>query len=145
MIFSSVAIASDHRGYRMKSEFIAYFNELGYEYTDFGTIDEINSVDYPDYARQVTDYVTSQKKSFGVLICHSGVGMSIAANRHKGIRAVLCYSEEIAKLSRAHNNANILCFGSGFMNVLIAKRCFRVFVATHFEPRHTIRLMKIDE
>lgn len=145
MIFGSVAIASDHRGYKLKSELIAYFDELGYKYTDFGTNDEINSVDYPDYARKVTDYVTSQKNSLGVLICHSGVGMSIAANRRKGIRAVLCYSEEIAKLSRAHNNANILCFGSGFMNVLMAKRCFRVFVDTNFEPRHAIRLMKIDE
>ena len=122
MIFNSVAIASDHRGYQMKSALIAYLDELGYRYTDFGASNETTSVDYPDFA-----------------------GMSIAANRRKGIRAVLCYSEEIARLSREHNNANILCFGTGFLDVSLAKKCLITFMNTSFDPRHSRRLEKIDK
>lgn len=145
MIFNSIAIASDHRGYRMKSAFITYFEELGYEYTDFGTSNDETSVDYPDFANMVTDYVSSHKNAMGILVCFSGVGMSIVANRHKGIRAVLCYSEEIARLSRKHNNANILCFGAGFLDISLAKKCFTTFIETPFDPRHSIRLEKIDK
>ena len=144
MIFSSIAIASDHRGYQMKSEFITYFDEQGYRYTDFGTGNETTSVDYPDFANMVVDYVKTHEHSLGVLICHSGVGMSIVANRCKGIRAVLCYSEEIAKLSREHNNANVLCFGAGFIDISLAKKCFATFIETPFDSRHSIRLEKID-
>jgi len=145
MIFNSIAIASDHRGYQMKSELISYFHEIGYSYTDFGTDNEDISVDYPDFAGMVTDYVKTHKKALGILLCFSGVGMSIAANRHKGIRAVLCYSEEIAKLSREHNNANVLCFGAGFIDLSIAKNCIKTFINTQYDPRHSTRLEKIDK
>ena len=145
MIFNSIAIASDHRGYQMKSELIAYFDELNYKYVDFGTDNEATSVDYPDFANRVTDYVISHEKAMGILICFSGVGMSMAANRHKGIRAVLCCSEELAKLSREHNNANVLCFGAGFIDLSLAKMCFTTFIDTLFDPRHSTRLAKIDQ
>ena len=145
MIFNSVAIASDHRGYQMKSALIAYLDELGYRYTDFGASNETTSVDYPDFADMVTDYTINHEKAMGILICFSGVGMSIAANRRKGIRAVLCYSEEIARLSREHNNANILCFGTGFLDVSLAKKCLITFMNTSFDPRHSRRLEKIDK
>lgn len=145
MIFDSIAIASDHRGYQMKVALSAYFKELGYEYTDFGASSGSSSVDYPDYAFKVTDYVASHENSVGVLICYSGIGMSIAANRIRGMRAVLCYSNEIARLSREHNNANVLCFGAGFIDTSDAKCCFRTFINTAFDPRHSMRLRKLEK
>ena len=145
MIFDSIAIASDHRGYWMKSDIMEYFQNLGYEFEDRGTASDCISVDYPDYARKVTEYVTSHKNSFGILICHSGVGMSIATNRVKGIRAVLCYNEEIAKLSREHNDANVICFGAGFINKELAIKCLEIFSNTVFDERHLPRIQKIEE
>lgn len=144
MIFDSIAIASDHRGYWLKHDLMEYFGQFGYEFEDFGTENDCVSVDYPDYAKKVTDYVLSKPRSFGILICHSGVGMSIAANRVKSIRAVLCNEEEIARLSRLHNNANVICFGAGFIYNETAIRCLNTFMRTEFDERHQVRLCKID-
>ena len=146
MVFDSkaIAIAADHRGYWLKHDLMEYFEQFGYEFEDFGTENDCFSVDYPDYARKVTDYITAHPNAFGILICHTGVGMSIAANRIKGIRAVLCYDEEIAKLSREHNNANVICLGSGFIYSEVAIKCINTFMNTEFDERHQFRLDKID-
>lgn len=145
MIFSSIAIASDHRGYQLKSHLVEYFEACGYNFTDFGTTSETPSVDYPDYAKKVAKYVVGHPNSCGVLICYSGVGMSISANRFASIRAVLCYSAEIAKLSREHNNANVICIGACFVNTEVTKELLEAFFSTSFDTRHNTRIQKIDD
>ncbi len=144
MIFNSIAIASDHRGYLLKTRFVEFFKTHKYEFVDFGTTSDTLSVDYPDYAQKVTEYVTEHEKSCGVLICYSGVGMSISANRVPGIRAVLCYSDDIAQLSREHNDANIICFGANFVNEKTALCMFDIFSSTQFDSRHLRRIRKLD-
>jgi len=145
MEFNSIAIASDHRGYWLKKDIIDYFNKTGYNVTDFGTNNDCISVDYPDYAKKVAKHVIENKNCFGILICNSGIGMDISANRFKGIRSVLCYSEEIAKLSREHNNANIICFGAAFIEQELAIRCVEIFAKTNLsDERHLVRINKID-
>lgn len=145
MIFNSVAIASDHRGFWLKSDIIEHFQNLGYEFVDRGTSSDCVSVDYPDYAQKVTDYVLSHENACGILICYSGLGMSMAANRRHGVRAALCLSEEMAKLSREHNNANVICFGSGFMTPEEVFKCLEIFFSTQFDERHLERIQKLDE
>lgn len=146
MRFNSIAIAADHRGYWLKNEIIEHFSANGYNITDFGTDNDCVSVDYPDYAKKVAKHVLANENCFGILICNSGIGMSIAANRFKGIRAVLCENEEIAKLSREHNNSNIICFGSAFIDQELAIRCCEIFAQTKLaDDRHLIRINKIDE
>ncbi len=146
MQFDTIALASDHRGYWLKLDIIEYFKLQGYEIEDFGSDNDCVSVDYPDYAKKVANYVLENKNSFGVLVCFSGIGMNIAANRFKGIRAVLCYNEQIARLSREHNDANVICFGSRFTNPEFAIRCVDVFAnAKLADERHRIRINKIDE
>ena len=144
MIFNSIAIASDHRGYLLKTRFVEYFKAHKYEFIDFGTNCDTLSVDYPDYAQKVAEYEIEHERSCGVLICYSGVGMSISANRVAGIRAVLCYSDDIAQLSREHNDANIICFGANFVNDKSAFRMFDIFFSTPFERRHIHRIRKLD-
>lgn len=144
MIFNSMVIASDHRGYWLKADILEYFKNLGYEVKDCGTDSDCVSVDYPNYSQKVTDYLLLDENSFGVLICHSGIGMNIAANRVRGIRGVLCYEEEIAKLAREHNNANVICFGSGFIDREYAIKCVETFAHTKFDERHLPRIKKID-
>ena len=144
MIFDSIAIASDHRGYLLKSQLVGHFGACAYDFVDLGTNSNNPSVDYPDYAKKVAEYVVSTPNSCGVLICYSGVGMSIAANRFFGVRAVLCYSNEIARLSREHNDANVICLGAGFMNAELAIKLLEVFFDTPFETRHLNRVRKID-
>lgn len=144
MIFNSIVIASDHRGYWLRSDIMEHFRNLGWEVKDCGTDSDCVSVDYPDYSKKVTDYVLSTENSFGILICHSGIGMSIAANRVKGIRGVLCYEEEIARLAREHNDANVICFGSGFIDRELAIKCVDIFANTKADERHLARIRKID-
>ena len=146
MAFYSIAIASDHRGYWLKADLIEYFSSRGFQITDFGTSSDCVSVDYPDYAKKVARHVLSNEDSFGILVCHTGVGMSITANRFKNIRAVLCYDDKIAKLSREHNNANVICFGAGFISTDLAIKCSDTFANTEFiDNRHLTRINKIDE
>ena len=143
MIFSKIAIASDHRGFELKSDIIAFLDDLGIEVFDFGTNSSDVSVDYPDYAKKVSEYVTNSQDTAGILVCYSGVGMSIAANKFQRIRAVLCYSNEIAKLSREHNNANVLCLGAGFLDFADVKIIINTFLNTDFDERHINRIEKI--
>jgi len=101
-------------------------------------------VDYPDYAQKVAQDVAKRIADFGVLICKTGVGMSISANKINGIRAALCYSSEIARLSRLHNNANVLCLGGSFTESEVAKQIFQVWIETNFEGgRHEKRIEKM--
>jgi ribose 5-phosphate isomerase B len=145
MQFDSFAIASDHRGYPLKAGVIRYFSSSALSITDYGPNNEDISVDYPDYAKKVALHVLENKGSFGVLICSSGIGMAIAANRFRGIRAALCNCEELAKLSREHNDANIICLGADFMNYDAAIHCITAFYNTPFAGgRHIERIKKID-
>ncbi|MDR1234086.1 MAG: RpiB/LacA/LacB family sugar-phosphate isomerase [Holosporales bacterium] len=148
--FGCLAIASDHRGYRLKRDLIEHFRSTGYNVEDFGTDSDCISVDYPDYAKKVAHSVLNSNDCFGILICYSGIGMNIAANRVRGIRSVWCPTgdawEEIMRLAREHNDANIICFGSKFTTPEQAIKCATVFVDTEFsDNRHLIRINKIDE
>jgi ribose 5-phosphate isomerase B len=135
-------IASDHAGFVLKNKLMDYFKNK-FEFTDFGTNSE-ESVDYPDFAHKLA-YEISTKNLSGVLICGSGVGMSMVANRYKKVRAALCLNEKMAELSREHNNANVLVLGSRLISYEEAIKCFSMFFNTEFEGgRHQARLEKFN-
>lgn len=138
-----IAIGSDHGGYDLKEIIVEYLKEKGYEVTDYG-IKENERVDYPDYAKIVADAVVEQKEDLGILICGTGLGMSIAANKIKGIRAA-CVSETFsAKMARQHNDANILCFGGRVVGDEVAKTIVDAFLEAEFEGgRHCGRVDKM--
>ena len=134
-----IYIASDHAGYEMKSKLCDYFKT----FIDLGT-NSNDSVDYADFAHNLTNNVSQNEESLGILICGTGVGMSIAANRKKGIRAGLVNSTEITRLIRQHNNANVLVLPGRFMSEEEAKNCVQIFLETEFEAgRHKLRIEKI--
>jgi len=138
-----VAIASDHGGYEIKTALKEELSSLGYAALDLGTYGP-DSVDYPDFAHALADAVTQGKARCGVLICGSGIGVSITANRHFGIRAALCHNAETARLSRQHNDANVLAMGGRIISMDVARECLRVFLETEFEGgRHARRIAKI--
>ena len=139
-----IAIGSDHGGFKLKEEVKKYLDELGLEYIDFGTNSE-ESVDYPDFASKVAVSVQKKESDFGILICRSGLGMSIAANKYKGIRAVTIYNETVAKYAKQHNNANVIGLCADYINVNTAVNIIRTYLATEFEERHSTRLKKIEE
>lgn len=138
-----IAIGSDHGGFELKEIIVEYLKEKGYEVTDYG-IKENERVDYPDYARIVADAVVEKKEDLGILICGTGLGMSIAANKIKGIRAA-CVSETFsAKMARQHNDANILCFGGRVVGDEVAKTIVDAFLEAEFEGgRHCGRVDKM--
>ena len=138
-----IFIASDHAGFQLKEDLKKYFKN-DYEFYDFGT-DSIDSVDYPDFAHNLSQKISDNKNSFGLLICGSGIGMSMVANRYKDVRAALCLNEKMAKLSREHNNANVLVLGSRLISCEEAIKCFIMFFNTEFEGgRHQARLEKFN-
>ena len=138
---SQIFIASDHAGFELKQYLIETFQG---KLQDLGTY-SADSCDYPIYADKLTEEVLLTPNSVGILICGSGVGMSIAANRKKGIRAALCSNEEIAELSRKHNDANVLVLGARFISKEDAVNCVRKFLQTQFEGgRHARRIELID-
>lgn len=138
-----VAIASDHAGVDLKKILIPLIEELGHRPMDLGT-NSTESVDYPDYADAVAKKILGGEAKWGVIICGSGIGISIAANRHKGIRAALCHSGLGAELSRRHNDANVLALGARLIGTEEAKECVRRFFATDFEGgRHQKRIDKM--
>jgi ribose 5-phosphate isomerase B len=144
-IIMRIAIASDHAGFELKEKLKEYLKELGYEYEDFGTHSE-ESVDYPDYALKVAEYVAEGKCERGILVCGSGIGMSMAANKVPGIRAALCYDTETARLSREHNDANILTLGARLIDEKTAREIVKVWLTTEFAgERHSRRVKKIEE
>ncbi|MBQ9297652.1 MAG: ribose 5-phosphate isomerase B [Clostridia bacterium] len=140
-----IAIASDHRGFKVKNEINRYLEEQNIEYEDFGTYTE-ERMDYPEVAVKVAEAVQKKECDLGILICGTGFGMSLVANKYKGIRCTPCYSEEAAKFARAHNDANILALGAEHLTPHDAIRILRVFLATEFEGgRHSERLKMIEE
>ncbi len=138
-----IYIASDHAGYNLKKEIIKKFSRK-FIFIDLGTNSSNQSVNYPDYAHKLCKKVIKKNTYIGILVCGSGVGMSMAANRHKNIRAALCYSVKNSKLSRLHNNANVITLGSRLTNKKLAFKCLNTFLITDFEGgRHTKRIKKI--
>ena len=130
-------------GKRLTHSFSKSYFKNKFEFTDFGTNSE-ESVDYPDFAHKLASEISTKKLS-GVLICGSGVGMSMVANRYKNVRAALCFNENMAKLSRQHNDANILVLGSRLISEEEAIKCLLVFIETKFEGgRHQTRLDKLN-
>jgi ribose 5-phosphate isomerase B len=139
-----IAIGSDHAGFEYKGRLKKLLDEIEKPYQDFGTMSP-DSVDYPDIAHIVSKAVASGKCLQGILICGTGIGMSIVANKHKGIRAAACESSASAKLSREHNDANILCFGARITSWETATEIVKTFLSTPFNggERHMIRIEKI--
>ena len=138
-----IAIASDRAGLELKTYIINELKEQ-YDFDDLGTNNQ-DPVDYPDYAIKVVDKILSGHSEFGILICGTGIGMSIAANRHKGIRAGLCHNSLEARLTREHNDANILCLGGRMIGKECAVENVKVFLTTNFAGgRHTNRIKKLD-
>jgi len=136
-------ISSDHAGYNLKEQIKKKFKKK-YLFHDLGTDNSKVSVNYPDYAHQLCKKVAKNTKNIGILVCGSGMGMSMAANRHKKIRAAVCYSAKNTKLSRLHNNANIITLGSRLTKKNTAFKCIEIFVNTKFEGgRHNRRVRKI--
>lgn len=139
-----IALASDHAGWALKEKVKKYLKKLKHSVKDFGT-DSETSVDYPDYAEKVATAVADKKARYGILICGSGLGMCIAANKSEGIRAVNCYNRKTAELARRHNDANILCLGARLLNFAQIKRIINIWLATSFEGgRHQRRIDKIS-
>ena len=140
-----IAIGSDHGGYKLKEEIKKYLEEKEIEYTDCGTFDE-ESVDYPEIAQAVSSEIQDGHAEKGIVICRSGIGMSIVANKFKGIRCAKCNEEEEAKFSRMHNDANVLALGADYMDENKAIRIVRTWIATEFEGgRHETRVKMIEE
>ncbi len=136
-------ISSDHAGYKLKEEIKKKFRRR-YIFSDLGTHNSKVSVNYPDYAHKLCKKVSKNSKNMGILVCGSGMGMSMAANRHKKIRAAVCYSIKNTKLSRLHNNANIITLGSRLTKKNTAFRFIEIFLNTKFEGgRHKKRVSKI--
>ncbi|MVZ63351.1 ribose 5-phosphate isomerase B [Sphingobacterium humi] len=138
-----IAIGGDHAGVEYKAALVTYLQELGYIVEDFGT-NTTDSVDYPDFAHPVASSVENQSNEVGILICGSANGVAITANKHQGIRAAICWLEEISALARQHNNANVVCIPARFIDLDLAKRIVRTFLTTDFEGgRHENRVNKM--
>lgn len=141
---SLIVVASDHAGVGLKSRIIEVVEGLGHRVRDLGPADE-SSVDYPDYGHLVAEAVASGEAGLGILICGTGIGMSMAANRHAGVRAALCQDAFTAEMARRHNDANVLCLGARVIGVGVAEQVVRVFLDSSFEgARHQRRVAKIE-
>jgi ribose 5-phosphate isomerase B len=139
-----IAVGADHAGYEYKEELISFLEGKGLSFTDFGTHSP-DSVDYPDFAHPVANAVESGTASFGILLCGSANGVAITANKHAGIRAAICWGEELAKLAREHNNANVICIPARFVREGDAEKMVSIFMQTAFEGgRHARRVEKMS-
>ncbi|MCO6495351.1 MAG: ribose 5-phosphate isomerase B [Bacteroidetes bacterium] len=142
-IFSHIHIGSDHAGFKLKEELKKFLANLGYTITDHGTYSE-ESTDYPDYAHPLASAVETNQGHGGILICGSGNGVCMTANKHAHIRAALCWTKEIAELARLHNNANVICLPARFVTTTQAEEMVSTFLSTAFEGgRHERRVEKI--
>ena len=138
-----IFISSDHAGFKLKEEIKSYLSKKKISFQDMGPFND-DRVDYPDYAHKVARKVKTNKSNVGILVCGSGMGMNIAANRHKNIRAAQCFNLKSTKLSRLHNDANIITLGSRLLNKKLALTCVIAFLNTKFEGgRHLKRIKKI--
>ncbi len=143
MSHTTIAVGADHGGYKLKQEIAKQLHGMGFDVLDFGT-DNFDAVDYPDIAEAVVSAILNGKAEQGILVCGSGIGMSIAANRHNGIRAALCNDEKSAELAREHNNANILVLGERLTKLSVAKQCVKKFFLSEFQGgRHARRVKKL--
>lgn len=139
-----IAIGSDHGGFQLKEKIAGFLRKKGYKVLDFGT-DSLESCDYPLIACEVAKSVAKKKADKGILVCKTGIGNSIVANKVKGIRAALCYNIKAAELSRRHNNSNVLVLGALFTDIAKAKDIMGVWLKTKFEGgRHTRRVKQIE-
>jgi ribose 5-phosphate isomerase B len=139
-----IPIGSDHAGYETKQILINYLESLGHEVKDYGCFSD-QSIDYPDYAHPVAEHVESNPGSLGILLCGSGNGISMTANKHQSIRCALCWTNEIAELARLHNDANIIALPARFISSEEAKEMVNTFITTAFEGgRHATRVAKIS-
>src|SRR6185437_3390234 len=135
-----IAIGGDHAGFQYKKEITEFLKSKGVEVKDFGPFSD-SSVDYPDFAHPVASAVESKESDFGILICGSGNGVNMTANKHKDIRAALCWTPELASLARQHNNANVLSLPARFIDLATAKACVENFITVPFEGgRHANRV-----
>ena len=140
-----IAIACDHRGYKMKEELKRFLDEHNIIYTDYGTYSE-ERMDYPEKAKAVSLAIQEGKAEKGILICGTGLGMSIAANKFKGIRCTVCYNEDVARYAKKHNDSNVLALGAEVTTISQAIEIVRVWLATEFEgERHKRRVEMIKE
>ena len=141
-----IVLGSDHAGMELKNSILKYLESLGYEAIDCGTY-SLDSCDYPDYAKKVASMVAKKEANYGVLVCYTGIGMSITANKFKGIRAALVSNSDAARLTREHNDANIICLSSKDLNIEQAKSFVDIFLNTPFSngERHLRRINKIKE
>ena len=138
-----IFISSDHAGFKLKELIKIHLKKKRFKYVDFGPVND-DRVDYPVFAHKVAKKVKMNKNFFGILVCGSGTGMNMAANKHKNIRAAQCFNAKSAKLSRLHNDANIITLGSRLLKKKNALNCIRVFINTKFEGgRHRKRIKKI--
>ena len=139
-----IVIASDHGGFELKEFLIKELEKKGFNITNLGT-NSSESVDYPEYAQKVAKSILNKEFKKGILICGTGIGICISANRFKGIRAGLCHTVDDARLTRQHNDANIICFGGRTIDKNVALECAKIFMETKFEGgRHQRRIDKID-
>jgi ribose 5-phosphate isomerase B len=140
-----IAVGSDHRGFSTKTRLLALLAEAGHQGVDFGA-DSAESVDYPDYAAKVARAVSGGQVDRGILICGTGIGMCITANKFAGVRACTCHDEMTARLSRQHNDANVLCLSADLLSERVMNRLVEIWLTTEFEAgRHARRLEKISQ
>ena len=140
-----LAVASEHAGFEMKEEVRKHLEAKGHSVEDFGCCDS-ESCDYPDYAKKLCEALLNDMVERGVLVCGTGLGMSYAANRYKGIRAALCLNPQMAEMARAHNDANVLVLGARLIDFPAARDIINVWIETPFDGgRHLRRIQKLDE
>lgn len=140
-----IAFGCDHAGFPLKEEVLGVLAALGHEVLDLGTSSAGVAVDYPDFAHDVAERVARGEVALGVLVCGSGIGMSMAANRHRGVRAVVCSEGYSAAIARRHNDANVLCFGARVVGPGVAAQLLEAFLgAQHEGGRHARRVAKIE-
>lgn len=140
-----IYLGADHRGFKLKEKIKNFLKKLGYSFDDIGNRDFNANDDYPDFAKEVAERVSRSPKNLGILFCGSGIGMSIAANKFKGIRAALCFNKRIARLSRQHNDSNILCLPADFLSQKETQAIIKTWLSTEFskEKRHQRRIKKL--
>lgn len=141
-----ILIAADHAGVDLKTSLVKYLNSQGFSVEDYGPFDK-SSVDFPDFANKVCEKMKpDDQETLGILVCGSGQGMAMRANKFKHIRAALIYSDEIARLAKEHNNANVICMGSRFCSSEQASNWVKIFMSSQFsEGRHAVRVAKMSE
>jgi len=142
-IMNSIVVASDHAGFKLKEEIKKFLIKKSKKVLDLGT-QNTNSVDYPYFAHLLSKKMKSNNNKFGILVCGSGIGMDMAANKHKNVRAALCYNIKSTRLSRQHNNANVMTIGARLTKKNVALKCVDTFIKTDFKGgRHLRRVKKI--